>query len=133
MARRNNRSSSSNGQRDLLNNPNTRSLDALLTFRPRPVILAPVPVSTIRELGEVEDRRTFQPDRSTRPPRSTRPGAARLVADPRSATTIRFADPRFVGLCERRSRRRQVLFALKRTKKGSGSRKRRNFWSSISC
>lgn len=132
MARRNRSntpSTTTQGQRDF----STQSLASLLTLKPKPIVLMPVPVSTIQNLGEVEDRRTYQPDRSTRPPRSTRPGASRVVADPKSATTLRFADPAFVGLCERRSRRRQVLFALKRTRKGAGSSKRYNFWSSISC
>lgn len=132
MARSKNRdSSSSNGQRDL---STPRSLDALLAFKPRPApVLLHVPASEIGDLRPIEDRRTFTPDRHLTPPRSTRPGASRVVADPKSATTLKFADPAYVSLCERRSRRRQVLFAKRKTKKGSGSVKRRNFWSSISC
>jgi len=132
---RSNRSSKSTSQRDF-NTP--QSLDSLLAFKLRPPPrLLPVtftPAAAVGDLSEVEDRRRFNPGRSTLPPRSTRPGASRVVADPKSATQLKFADPAYVSLCARRSRRREVLFAKRKTKKGSGSAKRhRNFWSSISC
>lgn len=120
-----------NGQRDF---SNTQSLDTLLSVQLRPPpVLIPLPAVAIGDLLPVEDRRTFQPDRSTRPPRSTRPGASRTVADPRSATRLRFADPAAVAICARRARRREVLFALRKTRKGSRSPKRRNFWSIVGC
>jgi len=131
MARSNNNSR----QRDF-SNPNNQSLDSLLTFKLRPApVLIPVPSPPTRSaVLSVGDRRQWQPDRSTRPPHSLRPGASRVMADAyKRLHTLKFADPRFVGICVRRKIRREVLHALKRTKKGSGGAKRRNFWSDISC
>lgn len=37
------------------------------------------------------------------------------------------------SICAKRQTRREVLFAKQKTKKGSGSPKHRNEWSSVSC
>lgn len=45
-----------------------------------------------------------------------------------------FAVPQNIIVCLRRAMRREVLFALKKRRKGSGSkRRRRNQWSDIDC
>lgn len=122
------KTSKRSGQRDFPN----QSLDRLLTapLRPPPVLL-PVPVMPAAVV-EVGDRRLWQPDRSTRPPHAVRPGASRVVAGARPEA-LRFADPQLVAICVRRQVRREVLFALRKTRKGSGARRRKNFWSAISC
>lgn len=127
MARR---SKNTTSQRDF----STQSLDTLLTFRLRPPpVLLPValspPVSQVLEAG---DRRLFQPDRSTRPPHTVKAGASRVVAG-RSLSATRFADPAFVAICRRRTIRREVLFAIKKTRAGARAPKRKNFWSDVSC
>ena len=47
---------------------------------------------------------------------------------------ISFGVPRKVELCVRRKQRREVMFAMRRTGKGSRAvRRRRNYWSGVSC
>lgn len=47
---------------------------------------------------------------------------------------LKFAEPGNVSVCVRRRTRRQVLHALKRTRKGAGSKRRRlNSYSRIHC
>jgi len=47
---------------------------------------------------------------------------------------LAFQKPKGVTLCVRRQRRRETLFALKRTGKGSRApHRRRNEWSSVKC
>lgn len=113
----------------------TQSLDSLLRFQIRPPpVLIPVANFTRAQVLESGDRRMWQPDRSTRPPHTPRPGASRVKANNYKAlSALKFADPRFVGICVRRKIRREVIFALKRNRKGSGGKKHRNFWSTISC
>lgn len=126
MARK---STTSNRQRGLPN----QSLDPLLSgpiLRPAPVLLPLPPIPAV--VAEVGDRRLWQPDRSTRPPHAARPGASRVVAG-RTFNATRFADPRFVSICAKRKIRREVLFARGKTKKGARARRRRNFWSAVSC
>lgn len=49
-------------------------------------------------------------------------------------TKFAFAVPRKVELCVRRAQRKQVMFALRRTGKGSRApRRRRNYWTGVSC
>lgn len=116
------------GQRDFT----TQSLDSLLTFKLRPPPrLLPLATFTRSQVLEAGDRRLWQPDASTRPPHTPRPGSSRVKA--KSFNTLKFADPRFVGICVRRKIRKEVLFATKKTRKGSGGKKHRNFWSTISC
>lgn len=105
------------------------SADAILKM------LRPLPVpqqTTSRQL--VEDRRQFHPMRTVRPARTLRGTPARITvksfADPR----WQFEHPRRVLVCVRRKERRQVMFALKRTGKGSRSRRRRrNYFSEVKC
>lgn len=104
--------------------------------------------SAIRSpLVEVEDRRTFHPLLDQRPVRSLRKWAVRLVAKPpkgRAAAKLtarpnvfRFSfgrQPEHVAICIRRSQRKEVLHALKKTGKGSGrSHRRRGQYSDVRC
>lgn len=105
-------------------------------------------------LNTFEDRRTFHPEPYTRVafalPRSasqlvaghhrnvnvnksSHPGKASYPVALSVPSRIAFKVPERVALCVRRSRRKEVLFALGRTGKGSHSPKRRNKWSSIGC
>lgn len=103
-------------------------------------------------LSELEDRRLYYPDRA-RPARGLSKGAtvigispvpqrSRNKGDRKSAAkllsrvidTFKFSSPKSVALCVRRHKRREVLFALKRSGKGSRSRRRRrNEFSDVSC
>jgi len=118
----------SNRQRDAFSS----SLDSLLTFKIRPApVLIPVPPIQLSDLG---DARRFQPDKRYAPPAAVRRSAARVKAYSGGPVHgLRFADPKLVALCLRRKRRREVIFAKNKQKKGSGARKRNNFWSRISC
>lgn len=91
--------------------------------------------------SDVTDGRLFNPD-----PLAIRQGVLwsdglLKVARPRRAvapslpspTVLRFAVPERVGICARRAARREVLFAKRRTRRGAGSRKHRNYFSEVSC
>jgi len=128
-------SKSKNSQRDVQNSPLTPSLDSLLAYKIRPTpVLLPVPnysqQSAVLQSG---DRRLFQPDRSTAPPHAAVRSAARVTAGASNLASLKFADPKLVALCVRRKVRKEVLFAIKKTRKGSGASRRKNFWSNISC
>lgn len=112
-----------------------QSLASLLTFKLRPApLLIPVPFTQPQQVLEYGDRRLFRPDRSVRAPHSVTRAAARVQAThPGARDGLRFSEPRLVALCVRRKQRREVLFAIRKTRKGAGSKKHRNFWSSISC
>lgn len=96
-----------------------------------------------RPLLEVEDRRTFHPERSLRPPMTFVGGASRLVAKrpPSSGRSsypgarIGFEVPRAVVVCVRRKQRKEVLHALGKVGRGAGTtrRRRRNGWSDVDC
>lgn len=96
-------------------------------------------VSPVHIEVPVEDRRLFHPMGPVRPALSFFAPASRLVPASRPgrtavATKVRFELPGRVALCARRGSRREVLFAKRLTRKGSGSaRRNRNYWSSISC
>lgn len=125
-------------------------------------IARPVGLPQLNRLPSVilqtyEDRRTFHPEPYTRVAFALPRSAAQLVAGPNrnvnndkthsgyKGTTaptgfssgvpsrVAFKVPNRVALCVRRSRRKEVLFALRRTGKGSHSSKRFNKYSSIGC
>lgn len=92
----------------------------------------------------LEDRRAWHPDKLRRNAEAIPKRGSRLVvARPPTATPhlsaklphrIGFDSPKAVSLCVRRHTRRNVLFALDLTRKGSGSRsRRRNQWSDVKC
>lgn len=105
------------------------------------------------DLSLSEDRRLYHPDGFVRPAASVRTGRpaafresswkgvgvrprtlggkARQVKKVRHAQ--RFNVPDDVAVCVRRRMRREVLHALRKTRGGAGSRKRRNFWSGVYC
>lgn len=126
----------------------------------------PKPSRTVRDYlpenfyREVQDNRTWQPDRVGRA-KTVSGSNARIVAKPnvkrgpngkplRSADRVNygrahsvfgqvtsrlgFSLPHEVLVCIRRHMRREVLFALKKRKAGAGAkRRRRNKWSDIDC
>lgn len=90
----------------------------------------------------IEDRRRFEPVDTF--PKGKFHRSARLVVHPnknnKSAakgtvpSRVKFAVPREVAMCVRRKQRREILFAMRRTGKGSrAKRRRRTFYSNISC
>lgn len=96
-------------------------------------------------LREIEDRRLYDPLQDARPARGLSHYASEIgikpykrnVVRPKAALTpdvFRFNKPVSVAICVRRKQRREVLFALKRTGKGSRRRRRRrNYYSEVSC
>lgn len=109
-----------------------------------PYLFRPV---VVRPLQLVEDRRRYHP-LGFRAPAATfsrldqRRLVERLVSPPRAvsasswtmpAARIGFAVPRKVAVCVRRKMRRQVLFAVGGTGKGSRARRKYNQFSTVVC
>lgn len=101
-----------------------------------------VPLS--HPLSLIQDFRTFDPAPASRPVFRLDGAKSSIVAAPnKNGRTIRsrsllpshvgFADAPNVIVCVRRKRRREVLFAKRKTRKGAGSRRRRNQFSNIRC
>lgn len=115
-----------------------------------------------RALKQIEDRRRWGPGRKVfsehrDPARDTSGRHARIVYKRRVAKVVskqtsrnqfqparkvtrwaesavpHFHEARRTYICLKRAVRKQVLFALRRTGKGSKSPKRRNEWSNIQC
>lgn len=90
-------------------------------------------------LPQIEDRRAYNPTRSTARPGSVSRDAARLtlrqsrVKSAQTKAPLSFANPDKVALCARRSIRREVLHAKRIAGRSGLKRPRRNYWSSISC
>lgn len=80
----------------------------------------PDPVAAVFSFNRPHARLTEQPNVNVRKP------AAR-------GTKLRFAVPEKVSICVRRKSRREVLFALRRTGKGSKSKRHRTVFSSYEC
>lgn len=102
----------------------------------------------LRPWAVTSDRRSHHPNKRYQPPHSAFPSAARLrelhpQRSPwqsitggklRSHTRLTYNVPNAVSICLRRKIRREVLMALEPKKLGrSGSKRRRNAYSSISC
>lgn len=93
-------------------------------------------------LPSIEDRRLYSPERAPRA-RGLSKLASQVALAPAKPVrskghyvpdVFRFNMPNKVAICVRRQKRREVLFALKRTGKGSRVRKRRrNDYSDVSC
>lgn len=119
-------------------------------------IASPPAVRTIVSVPLVSDRRLYHPMQEVAPVYSPRRSQRRIVEAPKNVVVQRkraqsrrakvsfgqrqvgskftFAVPRAVELCVRRAKRRQVLFAMRRTGKGSRKlRRRRNYWSGVTC
>lgn len=91
---------------------------------------------------QLEDRRLYEPVDDY--PRALFHRSARLVVGDNVnrkrasralvPSRVKFNVPQEVALCVRRKQRREVLFAKRRTGKGSRARRRRRtYWSNISC
>lgn len=108
----------------------------------RPNLVRPAPL--------VSDRRLYHPDGYKAPVyapvRTYKRIVEHVVQRPRHSvvrkknavwarpTRFAFQVPKKVELCVRREKRRQVLFAMRRTGKGSRARRRRrNYWTGVSC
>lgn len=136
MAKKSKTSKSSRGQR-------VASVNASPSH-PRPhgllVPVAPRPLWSLPPVLQIEDRRSFHFS-PVRPAAALRRPASRLVArqphkqwqPAQTRAVIAFDEPKLVSICARRTRRRETLFALRRTGKGARSKRRRNAFSSISC
>lgn len=105
---------------------------------PAPIFPAPTWLSPLPEPDIVFDDRQFHPERDYRPQRNISGRRARLHIPPahRVGRTlshrVTFDDPKIM-MCVRRKTRREVLHALRRTHKGSGSARRRTWRSDYSC
>ena len=95
-------------------------------------------------LRQIEDRRLHHPERFDRPALNFRGMPAPVVVGRSSAKrstkpvtwpshVIRFEVPKDVLTCVRRSRRRQVMFATKKTGAGAKSPRRFSWRSKLSC
>lgn len=96
-------------------------------------------------LTDIEDRRLYDPMQDYRPARGLSKYAAEIGIKPykqrknsaRKAMTpdvFRLNVPVKVAVCVRRKKRREVLFAKKRTGKGARAiRRRRNYYTEVSC
>lgn len=98
----------------------------------------PTRTVSVRRMQEVQDDRLYTPDvhraeRSVGGRRIPR-GLSDTAAFNRFRPVLRFDEPQRVIRCVRRKRRRSVLFAMRKTGKGSASVfRRRTIWSSVAC
>lgn len=107
-------------------------------------------VPKIKSVPLLSDRRLFHPAGDLAPVFSPKRAHKRIVENvvqrPRNTksrarnvkrsapTRFAFSVPKKVELCVRRHKRREVLFAMRRTGKGSRAlRRRRNYWTGVSC
>lgn len=103
------------------------------------LIRDPRPVGVARRF--VEDRRLYDPRRSFRPARMVDGRKAGPLVAGRSPSgrpaflspRVEFPDPKRTLVCVRRQERKEVLFAKKLTRRGSGGGKRRTWLSDIVC
>lgn len=100
-------------------------------------------IARLDDILASEDRRTYHPAQQ-RPAGALIRRATRLVVSPTHSlggavknklpAAVQFAQPRAVAICVRRRARREVLHALRLTKRGSGSgTRRRNTYSKVKC
>lgn len=138
---------SSRGGRDASVIARATTLDDLIQPNTFPLPATPSVIVSHYKIptdNTLTDRRTYFPDRRVRPVAAVTRQASRIVARDSLGDRIRrqtkaplaFARPHLVAVCAKRKVRKEVLHALglknKRRGKGGGKR-RRNFWSSISC
>jgi len=90
------------------------------TFRATPVQVTRLSNVAIRPSGNV-----YRPARGVKRMRTETPALGR--------DGLAFTMPKSVLVCARRKMRKEVLFAKRKTGKGSRSIKRRNIWSEIKC
>jgi len=107
----------------------TLSLSQML----KPIHIPPL-IALLGEPPRTPDRRSYRPDAPSAPPVSTVRSAARVVSRGPHFHSLSFAQPRQVTICLRRKVRKEVMHALNHAGKGGRQRKRRrNFWSDVSC
>lgn len=107
-------------------------------------IFIPIARPSAAHILQLEDRRRFEPVDTF--PRAQFHRSARLVVGDNVnknkgktrkssvPSTIKFAVPQEVAVCVRRKQRREVLFAMRRTGKGSKRKdRRRTYFSDVSC
>jgi len=116
----------SSGLRDISTIPNRRLTALNYTTRP------------LTFLQTIEDRRDFHPEQAARPARSFSRSVHSLAVPARRTGRlpigVTFHNPNKVLVCVRRKSRREVLFALGQTGKGSAlGKRRRNQYSEIQC
>lgn len=93
----------------------------------------------LRPLPVIEDRRFFHPLQDVKPAATfSRRDQSRVVLSKpnrpfKFPDVLKFRVPKRVALCVRRKERKEVLHALGRLRSGRGGRKRRNYWSNVSC
>lgn len=117
--------------------PSRRLLDPLTPFLP----LSPLPRSVFPPRSLPGDRRFYAPHRHFTAVQVSGHPSHRLVVPPKirlrlysPPVSVGFHAPHRVAVCVRRKERREVLFAERRTGKGSrASRRRRDRFSDISC
>lgn len=125
------RGNKNRGERDDLS---IASIEELLTppILPTPPLVLPSVPSY--PLTEVEDGRSYHPDRGFRDPLVTSGTASSHKAvSGRSFQKIGFDNPEKVIRCARRYARREVLFAKRLHRRGRGGSRRRNYWSNVKC
>lgn len=108
------------------------------------------PIAVRSQLSEIEDGRYFHPDPGERSVASTsrrrhvattlqkqtlsQSRAARLGLEFSDVQSLNFSAPRFVSVCIRRNERKEVLHALGKVGRGSGSKfRRRTKHSNVRC
>lgn len=113
-----------------------RLLDSLLDAPPGPL----PDLSTARLLDEFTpsipyDGRRFDFDTTgvVNAGRVSEAGYGRMVLAQDMSTEVATQDPRRAAICVRRRERREVLFAKRRIRRGSGGSKRFNWRSGIRC
>lgn len=122
------RGNKSRGQRDTSDIASIEELLSPQNLLP-PLVLPSVPSFP---LTEVEDGRSFNPDRQFRDPLVFSGGASSHKAvSGKSFQKIGFDNPDQVIVCARRRSRREIMFAKKL--RGRGGSRRRNYWSDVKC
>lgn len=130
--------------RDAVNDsrPGASSLSRLTTLTVR----LPRPIQSLRhaaplDLRHVEDRRRYHPSKILRSPKRV-DGSRAMVGVSRGGAKaarhalphkINFLVPKATVVCIRRKRRKEVLFAKRKTGKRGQRRPRRNFFSEVRC
>lgn len=113
----------------------------LVTIATSPLVRSPSQ-SLFGNLYEVSDMRAFDFDQDTRPAKlfnglDASVGATHTPTKNKGLSKvpyqIAFSAPAETLVCVRRSRRKQVLFAKRKTGKGGQRRPRRNKWSDVKC
>lgn len=134
-------------QRDATDIANDSELLREFIQKPKPYrpITHPPHLTTFKPLTLLEDNRAWQP--TPKPHRTAKavPRNAAALTVPRQIvrggktrstipSTVAFQKPSGVAVCVRRKVRREIMFALRQTRRGAAARRRRrNTWSDVKC